>query len=154
MGTIIVAVAPIINTYIGHSPTTPTTQISMVKSSVGVLIQGNNNSVVFPKVDIPEPKFSIEKKQPEVFTNGIYKYEYILNIETSVPIRVVRIYAYAKTISGMEINSEPPLGLLFGGALGKGEGFEYTTIKDARGKYLITITTNKHEDEIVWKVGV
>jgi hypothetical protein len=112
---------------------------SMVNSPGGIQAGGNVTIT-----DIPEPKIGIRRlTEPEPF-NDQYKTEYLLVIDSKVPIKNLIIKAEAVTI--INVDTVPrQAGLHYVGRSGLRDGWAFTSIQNAYGSYTVIVLTKGPE---------
>ena len=77
-------------------------------------------------------------------TNEGHLYETVLTIETRYPIPQLGVVAHANSIQSLEVVPQA-VGMFMVGHAGKREGYHFTTLQNAAGKYTIRVTTAEPE---------
>lgn len=82
--------------------------------------------------------------QSHMETENGHLYEAILNIETKYVVPNLRIVAHAHTILSLDVAPQAS-GMFMFGHTGKREGFHFTTLQNAAGRYRVRVTTSEPE---------
>lgn len=74
-----------------------------------------------------------------------HRYEAVLSIDSNYSVPQIRIVAHADSIQSLDVAPQRS-GMHTFGHTGKREGYHFTTIQNAAGKYRIRVTTAKPEE--------
>ena len=77
-------------------------------------------------------------------TDAGHVYEAVLTIDTRYPIPQLGVIAHANSIQSLEVIPQAVGGFMYGHT-GKREGYHFTTLQNAAGKYTIRVTTAEPE---------
>ena len=97
------------------------------------------------KLDIPEPKITINPISKNVPRDNLYLSEFEMKIDGQIPIPNFYIQANASSIINLQVISQEPGMLIVQGQSGNREGFSFMNIPQAYGKYRITISSRELE---------
>ena len=129
-----------------------TPQVDIGSNSVVSINQqgGITAGTVNIQTDLPEPKLTLEpivENQPD---GGLYKSEFMMTIESQVAINNLYLEVKAPSITRMEAAPQRS-GLSMNGHSGVRDGFAFTNLQNAYGRYRITVyTRNPERFEIIY----
>jgi len=121
--------------------------ISQSPGSIATINQDGDNTILNPITDIPEPQFKfkiLNKNQPY---QNYYKTEYSLEIISKIQVNNLYLEARATSIVEFEAEAQRTGGIIIGHT-GKREGWAFTNIPNAWGKWTLLILTKEIEDKI------
>lgn len=91
-----------------------------------------------------QPKIELSEVTHNEVANG-HQYEAILTVDTHYTVPQIRITAHAPSIQSLDVAPQRS-GMHMFGHTGKREGYHFTTIQNAAGKYRIRVTTAEPEE--------
>lgn len=102
-------------------------------------------------LDIPEPKFNIDKIYINVKTDDFYTSIYRISIESKFPLENLYIQVNASNIIEFEPYPEKS-GMMIGGMMGIRDTFAFANIQNASGVYILPVKT-KYPSELNFSLG-
>ena len=90
-----------------------------------------------------QPRIDLSESTHRETDTG-HLYESVLTIDTRYPIPQLGVVAYANSIQSLEVVPQAVGGFMYGHT-GKREGYHFTTLQNAAGKYTIRVTTAEPE---------
>lgn len=90
----------------------------------------------------PDPKITITPIQTNIERDGKFFSSFMLDIESVAAIPNLYLQANAQTIESFD-PSPQRIGVTMIGHSGKRDGFAFTNLQQAHGKYLLSIVTRK-----------
>jgi len=91
----------------------------------------------------PQPRIDLSETIHQE-TDAGHLYEAILTVDTRYPIPQLSVIAHAKSIQSLDV-APHAAGVFMYGHTGKREGYHFTTLQNAAGKYTIRVTTAEPE---------
>ena len=116
--------------------------------SIATINQKGDNVIINPQISIPPPKFSINYISRNVPIDTLYKTELLLIINSAVQINNLYLEARAQSIVEFSANAQRT-GLVQIGHTGTRNGWAFTNIPNAWGRWKLIILTEHIEDNII-----
>jgi hypothetical protein len=115
-----------------------------VNNSPNAVVQINNSGNNIINQNLPEPKFTLEQKEINNFSNGIYITKALLTIDSKVALKNLYLEAHSKSIIDFDVSPQRS-GVFMTGHSGKRDGFIFTNLPGAYGTYELIIKSTQNE---------